>query len=392
MTPRRVALLTGTLGTGGAERQVLTLAAHLDRREFATDVISLKHHGSLAGELAQLNTNHWSAAAGPGFDLAAVRRLAGRLRDARYDVVLATNQYCGTMLRLATLVGPRPPRLIAAFHSSPAHVGDGVRDRARLLAYRIALRGYDRLIYVGRRQRDEWLARGFAAGMPSDVIYNGVDVARFTAVPARDVRAELGWDRSHFVVGLCAALRREKRVLDLLDAAVTLVARGMPLRLLIIGDGAQRRAIEERVDALGLRAITVVTGLQPDVAPFIHACDVMTLVSAVEAFSIAVLEAMACGKPMVLTRVGGAAEQIEPGVSGYLVDVGKPQQIADRLAHIWHAGEAQRLGARARERVLRDFSLARMVEQYASVFRGEPLGDAAALGVAVAAGAKRANA
>jgi glycosyltransferase involved in cell wall biosynthesis len=385
MTPRRVALITSALGTGGVERQLLTLAAHLDRNEFAPELVSLKNEGPLAAEAQRLGVSHWSAEAGAGLDLGAVRRLARRLVQARYDTVLAANQYGGSMLRMAAALGHRPGLMLAAFHSSPALIGTGWRDQVRLRAYQAALRGFDRLLYVSSQQRSEWQARGFATRLPSDVIYNGIDVERFRSPPRRDVRSELGWLPGDFVVGLCAALRPEKRVHDLLEAASMLLSQGLPLRLLLIGDGGERRAIERRATQLGVAARLHIAGMQADVAPFIHACDVMTLVSSSEAFSIAVLEAMACGKPVVLTRVGGAAEQIESGHSGYLVEAGQPAQVAQRLAHIWRTGEAPRLGANARAKVERDFSLARMVERYARAFRGETLESTSGLATAVSA-------
>jgi glycosyltransferase involved in cell wall biosynthesis len=385
--PRRVALITSTLGTGGVERQLLTLAAHLDRGEFTPELVSLKNRGPLAAEAQRLGIPHWSADAADGLDLGAVRRLGRRLAQSGYETVLAANQYGGSMLRMAVAMSRRPGLMLAAFHSSPALIGHGWRDQVRLHAYRASLRGFDRLLYVSRQQRAEWQARGFATRLPSDVIYNGIDVARFAALPQRDVRNELGWLPTDFVVGLCAALRPEKRVHDLLEAAAQLLAQGVPLRLLLIGDGVERQSIERRAAQLGVAGRMHLAGMQSDVAAYIHACDVMTLVSSSEAFSISVLEAMACGKPLVLTRVGGAAEQIEPGHSGYLVDVGMPAQVADRLAHIWQTGEAPRLGANARSKVERDFSLARMVERYARVFRGEAAEPAPGLAQAASANA-----
>ena len=375
----RVALVANSLGTGGVERQLVTLASHLDRQRFECTLVPLQAEGHLKDELQGLDISLWSPGAGRGFDRAAVSRLRAHMRTARYDAVLAANQYAATMLRLA-MDGQAPGKQalrIAAFHSSPAHIGDGWRDRARMWAYRWALRSFDTMVYVSAQQRQEWLARGLAARLPSEVIYNGIDTSRFEHAPERDVRAELGWSRSEYVVGLCAALRPEKRVADLLAAAHLLRQRGLPLRVLIIGDGPERPMLEQQVAALGLGDMVRMVGRQADVRPFIHACDVMTLVSSAEAFSIAVLEAMACGKPMVLTDVGGAKEQIEQGRSGYLVPVAQPAAIADAL-HTLRQQQGNEFGARARERVQREFSLQRMVDRYARLFEGEGAGRPAA--------------
>jgi glycosyltransferase involved in cell wall biosynthesis len=140
--------------------------------------------------------------------------------------------------------------------------------------------------------------------------------------------------------------------------------------LLVIGDGPQRAIVESAMAEAGLQRFSHITGLQPDVAPFIHACDAMALVSSAEAFSMSVLESMACGKPVVLTEVGGAAEQIEQGVHGYRVPVGRPEAVADCLLKLWQEGSAARLGAHGRERLRHEFSLQRMLDDYGALFRG----------------------
>lgn len=368
---RRVALVVNALGTGGVERQMLALASGLPRDRFEVELIAVQPGGSLVDVARSAGVPTWCAGATRGIELGAVRRFGTHLRQRRFDVLMAANQYATLMSRAAVAVGVRPGLLLSAFHSSPALIGGGAKDRVRLALYRASLRSFDGLVYVSRRQRDEWQRLGFGGRTLSTVIHNGIDLARFEAAPRRNVRSERGWSAQDFVVGLCAALRPEKRPTDLVQAAALLAKQGVPVRLLFIGDGPERAAIEREAAAYGMADRVTVTGLQADVAPFIHACDVMTLVSASEAFSIAVLEAMACGKPLVLTEVGGAAEQIEEGVHGYCVPVGDPPAIADRLLRLWRDGSAARLGANARQRAQAEFSLRHMVDEYGRLFCGE---------------------
>jgi glycosyltransferase involved in cell wall biosynthesis len=382
---QRIALIIGSLGTGGVERQTLVLARGLVARGLDVEVIALKREGPLAAEAAKQGLRVWSADARNGVDLAGLRRLRRHLRESAFDAVLAANQYASIVLRAATLMGARPSRVFSAFHTSPALLGASRADRLRLGLYRLALRGCDGLVYVSRRQRDEWQALHLAPRLPAVVIHNGLDTARFSIPPVRDLRAEMGWPPEAFVVGLCAALRPEKQALDLVRAVALLAQQGVPVRLLIIGDGPERPAIERALVDAGLFSHAVITGLQSDVVPFIQACDVMTLVSRTESFSMAVLEAMACGKPVVLTDVGGAAEQVEQGVHGYRVPVGQPAQIAEALQRLWSEGSAARVGALARERVEREFSLERMVDRYARLLSGAPWSEMQEAPVAAAA-------
>ena len=99
---------------------------------------------------------------------------------------------------------------------------------------------------------------------------------------------------------------------------------GVPAKVLIIGDGPRRGEIERQIAELQLTGHAVIAGHRNDVRPYIACCDVMTLTShVVETFSIAALESMALGKPMVLTRIGGAEEQVRHGTNGFLYERGR---------------------------------------------------------------------
>ena len=111
-------------------------------------------------------------------------------------------------------------------------------------------------------------------------------------------------------------------------------------------------------------------GMQHRVAPFIQACDVMALVSEVESFSIGILEAMASGKPMVVTDVGGAREQIVADEHGYIVPPAEPGKIAEMLERLWREGSIPAFGAASRKRVRERFSIESMVGLYAELLIG----------------------
>ena len=356
-----VALIANSLGVGGVERQLITLAGRLDPVRFDVELVPLKDEGGLHEAAAALPL--WSPAARRGIDLGAARRLSDHLRRRGTRAVMAANQYATLMLWAATAGWRAPLHRLSAFHSSPDLMGSGFGDRLRLAMYGHALRRFDGLIYVSDRQQQAWQARGLGRGVRSHVITNGIEVARYPDRTDHAARAAWGWHAGHFVVGLCAALRPEKRVEDLVEAAAIAMTRGVPVRLLLIGDGPCRPAIEAAAAACLPAGTLHCAGFQPDVVPFVQACDAMALVSDTEAFSIAVLEAMACAKPVVLTDVGGASEQIDDGVHGWLVERRRPDQIAGAIERLWR-GDHEAMGRRGRERVLERFSMDGMVRRY----------------------------
>lgn len=362
--PKRVALVIGSCEAGGAERHAITLAERLDSESFETELVALKAEGDLFEEIRSLGIAFWTPSAAKGVDLSAALRLTRHWQQQSVDVVIAANSYASIMVWLASRFMSRRPRLLSTFHSSPQLYGSDRLERAQLRFYSWVLRSFDGLIYVSGLQRSAWAACRFARGVRATHVFNGIDVDRFVVPVQVHDRVRFGWKEHDFVIGMCARLSAEKRIEDLLEAMSVLVEEQVPGKLLVIGDGTERANLEESARRTLPPGTVVFAGFQSDVVPFVHACDVMALVSDSEAFSMSVLESMACGKPVVLTDVGGASEQIEHGVHGYLVPTRSPEQIAERLMRIWRNGEASQLGANGLARVMARFSVETMVRRY----------------------------
>jgi glycosyltransferase involved in cell wall biosynthesis len=224
----------------------------------------------------------------------------------------------------------------------------------------------ERVIFVCEAQRTHWLRRRLC-GERNEVIHNGVDTDHWNLDPQQriSIRQDLGYAADEMVIGMSAVLRPEKNPLQLVEALGRLRGRGIPARLLFVGDGPMRPAIEERARALRLSPQVRIAGFQQDVRPLVGACDVVALCStAIETFSLAALEAMALGRPVVHSSVGGAAEMVRPGRNGYLFPVGDTEALAGRLAALAERGTRERMGARARETVESRFTERAMVDRY----------------------------
>jgi glycosyltransferase involved in cell wall biosynthesis len=177
------------------------------------------------------------------------------------------------------------------------------------------------------------------------------------------MRRVLGLADTDYMVGMCAVFRPEKNHLQLVEALARLRGRGIAARALLIGDGPMRPAIEARARSLGVDI--VITGLQGDVRPFLAASDALALCStSVETFSLAALEAMALGRPVVLSDIGGAADMVRPGREGFLFPAGDTLALVERLAALADADLRCRIGASARETVEARFSERAMVDSY----------------------------
>src|SRR5690606_7423587 len=168
------------------------------------------------------------------------------------------------------------------------------------------------------------------------------------------------------LVGGVGRFAPEKHFELLIAAVRRLHDSQRPVHLVLVGDGAGRAKLEACVADAGLGRYVAFTGVLDDVRPALTAMDAFVLPSrAVETFSNAALEAMAMQRPVVLTRVGGAPEMVEDGISGFLFEPGDRATLTALLSRLHDdAALCERTGAAARERVLREFRFGAMVERY----------------------------
>lgn len=362
---RRPGLLfiVNSLETGGAEKHVVTLLNHIDTGRFRLHLAYLKRKEALLGQLRAERLDEVACCdVSHRIDRGAVRRLRSLIAHRRIDALICTNPYSMLYGHLARGVHGGIP-LATVFHSTLLHT---FKERLQMALYARLFNRCDLLVYVCENQRQFWRRRGLHP--PDAVVYNGVDAdfftARYTAEQERFLRDSLQFDAHDYVVGLCSALRPEKAPVDLLDAIARLRRRGVPAKALFIGDGPERSRIERSADMLGLGAHVRITGMQQDVRPFAACCDVMTLVSHSETFSLAALEAMALGKPVVLSDTGGAAELVIPGQHGFLFEPGDTEALATRLRTLTSPSLRSRLGAAAARRVRERFTVQDMASGF----------------------------
>jgi glycosyltransferase involved in cell wall biosynthesis len=356
--------IVNSLEVGGAEKQVVTLLNHLDSSHFRLHLAYLKPRDRL---LPQLDTGKLDTLTccnvTRGVEPRAIRQLADLIRAHRIDAVICTNMYSMLYGYLAcSRIRPRP-KLATVFHTTLLRT---YKEKAQMLLYRHLFRRSDLLIYVSENQRDRWRDWGLRAAADA-VVQNGIDVDYFSTArtPRHEhFRASLGLTEADYVIGLCSGLRPEKAHGDLLHAIARLRDRGIPAKALLIGDGPERPRIESLSSELGLREHVVITGLQEDVRPYIACCDVMTLVSHTETFSLAALESMALGKPLVMSDIGGASEQVVHGQTGLLFEPHDIAALTEQLITLESAALRARMGAAAERRVRELYSLRTMTSGF----------------------------
>ena len=359
--------MISSLQVGGAEKHAVSLVNHLDTNLFRIGLCHIKPVGNLAREVDSKRLEAaFSLNVRSKFEWGAAHELARRIDEHEIDVIVCTNGYALLYALIASRRARRPVRLVEVFHTTG--FGQRFASRLRMLLNWLMFRQCAVLIYVSQKQREYWRAHGLRVKRDI-VIQNGIDTDyftdRYTPQQKAATRAEFGFVPGDFVIGICAALRPEKAHGDLLQAVRRLRDSGVHAKVLVIGDGPQRGVIERQIAELKLTGHAVIAGHRSDVRPYIACCDVMTLTShAVETFSIAALESMALGKPMVLTRIGGAEEQVQHGINGFLFERGDVATLAHLLRRMTAATDRLSMGAVAARDVRERFTIRRMIERF----------------------------
>jgi glycosyltransferase involved in cell wall biosynthesis len=228
----------------------------------------------------------------------------------------------------------------------------------------------DRIIYNSAASRAQHESRGYAASS-GVVIPNGFETASLVPDPShrKDVRAELGIDPEAPVVVQIARYHPGKDYPTLLRAAARVGAAFPESRFLLVGQGVDRTntTLTALIRDLHLDAQVLMLGRRDDVPRLLAAADVATLTSAGEGFPNALGEAMSCGVPCVGTAVGDVPHLI--GDTGEVVPPSDPDAVAAAIIRLLSLPEPDRraLGARARQRIIDNFSLDRVAKRYADL-------------------------
>jgi glycosyltransferase involved in cell wall biosynthesis len=207
--------------------------------------------------------------------------------------------------------------------------------------------------------------------VPADrarVIVNGIDAARVEAgLLARErARAELGVPPSGAVLGTVARFDSVKGLEVLLEAAARLPAAA----LVLIGDGPEAAGLRARARRLGIQTRVVFAGARPDASRWFAALDAYVSASRGEGLSLALLEAMAAGLPVVASRVPGHIDAVAHGETGTLVPVDDPAALAAASAvFLADPARARAAGAAGRARARREFAVDRVAAEVAEVYR-----------------------
>jgi glycosyltransferase involved in cell wall biosynthesis len=367
----RIVQLIDGLGLGGAERVLVAYAPALARLGYDVEVVVLQDRGGnpLAEPLRSAGVPVHPLLVGHLRRFDQVRGFLAGMRGLAPSLVHAHLEFASTLGALHRLRTGVP--LVATLHTLEKPEGID-RDSARLwLMHKALERAADRVICLTasaeRAARESGLARARI-----DVLANGVDLAPFDAPPARsraEVRAAFGVPPGAPLV-VCVAVLRPPKGIDRLLEAFPAVRAGAPgARLLVVGDGSERAALEARAAAPDLAGTVTFAGARDDVPDLLRAADLFVLPTLIDALPTVVIEAMAARLPVVASAVGGIPDMVRDGEEGLLVPPGDAGALAAAILRVLGDPRLGRdLAAAGRARAEEAFSLESQVGRLGSLY------------------------
>jgi glycosyltransferase involved in cell wall biosynthesis len=380
----KVLRVIARLNVGGPALHVAYLTAGLAERGFDTILV--------AGTLARGEASMESAAERRGVrietiedlhreiaplrDVRAIARLARLIRRERPAILHTHTAKAGAVGRMAALLAgdARPPIIVHTFHG---HVLRGYFGPVKTFGFRqlerLLARVTTQLIAVSPEVRDDLVRLGVAPESKFAVVRLGIELDERVGnddAARLKTRRVLGIPPEAFVVGWFGRMTGVKRTPDVVRAFRGVVDVGVDGRLLLVGDGPERESLERLAHDVGVMRRCLFLGYQEEVGRYYDAIDALVLPSGNEGTPVSVIEALAAGRPVVATRVGGTPDVVRDGTDGFLVELGDVESLAARLTELAADPEQRsRMGATGRQHVRERYSVGRLVDDTEELYR-----------------------
>lgn len=359
----KVLHLIHTLDIGGAERLVLNLCRLLKKNgRFSPKVCSLTDGGGLQGEFLNSGIEVFALNKEEGFSLGLPLKVKAIIEKNGIDILHTHNTgpwIYGAIVKMISKV-----KLV---HTEHSNIEDS--DKLLLLAEKVIAFFTDAVICDSQNVADFMIRKQKMTPSKIQVILNGIDLRLFRqSIKRVEITSELGLN-GKFVIGNVARLVQVKDHETLINAFEKVRKEVPHAVLILIGDGSLRTDLERIIAHKGLTDCVLITGFKNDVTDYLSVMDIFVLSSLSEGLSLSLLEAMAAGKPVVATAVGGNTEVVVDRKTGFLVPPKNPHELANAILRIAKDPEMGiMMGREGCKRVCEIFNIDTMTQEYLKIY------------------------
>jgi glycosyltransferase involved in cell wall biosynthesis len=371
MPSLRILQIVDGFRMGGAENKLRELIERLDHGKYEIMLVNVGPTGPLQAAFERLGIEMFNFPRRFAFDPLPFLKLYRLMRQRRIDIVQTT-------LFWADFVGAPAAKLagvpVILSWETVSHEGDPYHNNfQRRNGYRLAMKYADRIIAVSREVKESLIRR---RGIPEEkiqVIYYGVDLEQFHPNGRDSVlakRREINVRPEEFLIGIVARLEPWKGHRYFIEAFAEVAPRFPHARVILIGDGSLRSELESMTRQKKLQERISFLGVRNDVAQLVNCLDLFVLPSLPgEGLPNVLLEAMACGKPVIATQVGGVPELVYNNQNGYLAPPGNAKALSETLAQaLSNRARLQQLALAGKAAVEKSFSLNQQIAAFQNTF------------------------
>ena len=363
----RILQLVNGFAVGGAELKLLELCHHIQERHGSRlhqVICSVGLSGPLRQRFETLGLRTEVFKKRHAFDFSQVMGVARLMREEKIDLVQTTLFYADIIGALAARIAGVP---IQISWETVSHRDNVFHNKIqRRLGYRFAMKYTDKIVAVSEECRQSIIHWRHVNPNRIAVIHYGVDLEQYRRDSKLNIRNALKLPKSAMVAGMVARLEPGKGHGILLKAFGKLDDAA---HLVIVGDGTARSELEIQASRLGIQDRIHFLGVRKDVVQILNSVDLFVLPSFSEGLPNSILEAMACGLPIVATDVGGIPEVVYQNKNGILVDPGDVAGLKSALDFLFKCPDKRiRMGKASREIVERGFSLENQISQFVMLY------------------------
>jgi len=357
--------LISRLDIGGAERQLLSLVAHLDKEKYDIYVGYFQGKGELEREFQDAGIKIKKFKFIGLWDISFWWRLYQDMKANRYDIVHTHGfkaDLCGAIIGRLTGVH----KIISTVHNQEQYLKDPI---IRFLEKWI-ISPIDDTIIVVSEGVERFLIK--TTGIPEGKIkkvYYGVNPDDIKIDKYKDIRGEFNIDKDGILIGCIGRLVEQKGHRYLIQAVGKVIEKIPQAKFLIIGKGKLEKNLKRLAQKLSLNSNIIFTGFRTDIYSILDKLDLIVMPSLWEGLGLVLLEAMALGKPIVATDVGGIPEVVENKKTGILVPAKDPNALAEAISNLLEDySVAARMGETGKASVKERFSPVKMVKEIELIY------------------------
>lgn len=367
-----VLFILPSLCFGGAERQVVDLLNGISGDRFNTNLLTFEKQLDLLEGLNKEKVKFYNYPRKYKYDFSIIKKIAKVIDIENIDIIHCTNQIAILFGFLGKLKAKKRAKFIGAIHTT---INRNFKNEIFDWFLYVPLMTFcNVVITVCKNQRIHWSRKYPLLDNKFVTIHNGIDIEKFKDIMSqkekKELKKSLGLKDDEFTVAILSAFRPEKGHEYAFEALKALVDAGEKIKLLLIGNGERKNYLQLLSKKLSISGNIVWLGYQKDPRRYISICDILLMPSyAVETFSIAILESLSMGKPVIATDIGGASEIIIDGMNGFLVKPKDINSLVDRIRKlIVNEGVRKRFFDNARKSVVKKFCVSEMVSKTEVLF------------------------